>query len=169
MSADLVDHYGPWASGWCWSVGEGDLDGGPVRAWCCAHHSITTPEATLRAVGDALVDWRRWLAELSAQFTRLLPTVGNAIEEATRDAWQHAFAHLITVVVERTAAESMWYGHCRQVLAWFLTAAGVPEPHHSLIDDAVGERFESWVPPSDDVIADVAGRLVRGLAHAHNA
>lgn len=29
MSADLVDHYGPWASGWCWSVGEGDIDGDP--------------------------------------------------------------------------------------------------------------------------------------------
>lgn len=73
------------------------------------------------------------------------------------------------MVVDRTSAESAWYRHCRQVLAWLLTAAGGPEPHYSFTDDAVGERFESWVPPSDDVIADVAERVVRALEQARIA
>jgi hypothetical protein len=104
MSTDLVDHYGPWASGWCWSIGEGDLDGGSVRAWCCAHHSITTREATLQAVGDALLDWRHWLEELSGRFVRVRPLLGHATDETTRDAGQHTIAGLVTVVVERTCA-----------------------------------------------------------------
>lgn len=46
MTRVLVEHYGPWAAGWRWARGEGDVDGGPVGAWCCPHDSITTAAAT---------------------------------------------------------------------------------------------------------------------------
>ncbi|MGI5241709.1 hypothetical protein [Dactylosporangium sp. CA-139066] len=84
MGSAIVGHYGRWASGWRWAVGEGDLDGGPVRAWCCFNHSITTPEATPAAVAAGLVEWRGWLEECataspgSCRSRRMSPAPGNA-------------------------------------------------------------------------------------------
>ncbi|MEV6494428.1 hypothetical protein AB0M20_38275 [Actinoplanes sp. NPDC051633] len=77
-----------------------------------------------------------------------------------RDVWERAVAHLVTVVVERTGAESGWYIHCRQVLGWFLSAAGIPEDRHAdLIGSATGGVFSSWAEPGDQVIGEIAGRL----------
>jgi hypothetical protein len=46
VTSALVERYGLWAVGWCWSIGEGNLGGGVVGEWCRPRHSITTPEAT---------------------------------------------------------------------------------------------------------------------------
>ncbi|MGC9665289.1 hypothetical protein ACNTMW_01900 [Planosporangium sp. 12N6] len=170
MSAALVEHYGRWAGGWRWALDEGDFDGGPVGAWCCPRDSMTTPEATLTVVTEALREWRGWLEDLAERFPRFLPLPADAPADVALDTWERAVAHLVTVVVDRTGGGSGWYRHCAQVLEWFLTAAGVPEERHDpLIDGAVGGRFESWSTPSNLVIADVAGRLAADITRPPDA
>ncbi|MFC7545512.1 hypothetical protein [Plantactinospora sp. GCM10030261] len=165
MTAALREHYGPWVIGWRWGVGESDRDGGVVEAWCCPGHTITTPDATLRAVADAVIEWHDWTVELAERFDRFLPMSAHASDDDRRDAWERAVAHLVTVVVDRTFCQSGWYSMCEVVLHWFLTAAGVPEQRHAdMIDSAIGGRFESWVEPGRDLIDDVADRLGRTLA-----
>ncbi|MGY0004036.1 hypothetical protein [Micromonospora sp. I033] len=162
MSFAILHRYGRWATGWRYNVGEGDIGGGPVGAWCCPRHSITTPEATLTVVADALREWRAYLEDLTERFGRFLPLVTDPAQpgDTVLDAWERAVANLVTVVVDRTGAESGWEHHCRQVLGWFLTAAGVPAARHErLIDAAIGGRFASWVTPSNLVIGEVAERL----------
>ncbi|QGQ18244.1 hypothetical protein GC089_01890 [Cellulomonas sp. JZ18] len=170
MDRDLVSRYGRWASGWRWARGEGDVDGGPVTAWCCPEHSITTRGATLTAVTAALVEWRSWLEELAARFDELLPVPASATEDEVLEIWERAVAQLVTLVVARTEAESSWYRHCRLVLAWFLSAAGVPEDRHAtLLEDAVGGRFHSWSEPEPSAVARVAERLAAGVARRPGA
>jgi len=160
MSAALVERYGRWACGWRWAMAEGDIGGGPIGAWCCPRDSMSTPDATLGVVAASLVEWRSWLEDLNERFARFLPLPPGAGDDAVLDIWERAVAQLVTVVVDRTGAESGWHGHCGQVLGWFLTAAGVPaEQHKALIGDAIGGRFHSWVRPSGMEIADVADRM----------
>jgi hypothetical protein len=170
MSAALIAHYGPWACGWRWSVGEADIDGGPVAGWCCPRDSMTTPEATLRVVAAALVEWRDWLEETAERFSWYLPIPVGAPDDVVLDVWERAVARLVTAVVDRTGAESGWYGHCKQVLGWFLTAADIPEARHQdLIEKAVGGRFASWVTPSNLLIADVAEQLATHVVRSGDA
>ena len=160
MSLALVQRYGRWTCGWRWAGGEGDFDGGPVGAWCCPRDSMSTPEATLNAVTAAVLEWRAWLEDLSERFARFLPIPPGAADDVVLDVWERAVAHLVTVVIDRTGAASGWYQHCRQVLGWFLSAAGIPAGRHEeLLDDAIDGRFESWVEPPRPVVADVAERL----------
>jgi hypothetical protein len=160
MSAALVEHYGRWACGWRWSTGESDFDGGPIVSWCCPRDSMSTPDASLAVVAEAVIEWRSWLEELAERFGRFLPIPADADDEVVLDRWERAVAHLVTVVVDRTQADSGWHGHCQVVLGWFLSAAGIPpEQHAALIEDAFGGRFRSWVTPADRVIDEVAERL----------
>ncbi|CCH19045.1 Fic family protein [Micromonospora lupini] len=165
VSHALVDHYGRWANGWCWSQGEGDYDGGPGDGWCCASDSISSPEETLALVADSLLQWRGWLEDLAERFDRFLPLPDS--DKSPHDlvaAWEVAVAQLVNLTVDRTSSDSGWYGHCEQVLSWFLVAADVPEDRHStLIDDAIGGRFRSWTQPSAAEVVDVAERLARQL------
>ncbi|MEU8329052.1 Fic family protein [Micromonospora sp. NPDC048839] len=165
VSHALVDHYGRWANGWCWSQGEGDYDGGPGTEWCCVSHSISSPEETLALVAGSLVQWRAWLEDLAERFDRFLPLPNpDESPDALVVAWDVAVAQLVNLTVGRTSSDSGWYGHCKQVLSWFLVAAGLPEDRHStLIDDAIGGRFRSWVQPSAADVADVAERLAQQL------
>ncbi|WP_433533798.1 Fic family protein [Micromonospora sp. CA-249363] len=165
MSHALVDHYGRWASGWCWAVGESDYDGGPVYSWCCISHSIASPEETLTAVADSLGEWRAWLETVAARFDDFLPLPGpDEAPDVLIMAWEVAVAQLVNLTVGRTSSDSGWYGHCKQVLSWFLVAAGVPEDRHvPLIEHAIGGRFRSWVRPSAADVNDVAERLARRL------
>lgn len=164
ISRELVDHYGAWASGWRWGLGESDFDGGPVREWCCAMHSITGREETLARVAAAMVDWRGWLEELAARFDSFLP-LPSEDEEAMLAGWERAVASLVTLVVERTESESGWYDHCAQVLVWFLSAAGVPPGKHDrLVQPAIGGDFGSWFEPDPSTIERVAAKVARGIA-----
>jgi hypothetical protein len=170
MSTALVGHYGRWACGWRWSVGEGDFDGGPIRTWCCPRDSMSTPEATVAVVAAALVEWRSWLEDLSGRFGRFLPIPRGAVDDVGLEVWERAVAHLVTVVVDRTGAVSGWYRHCRQVLGWFLSAAGIPpEQHGRLLDDAIGGRFHSWSEPERLVVAEVAERLAATMVRHSDA
>jgi hypothetical protein len=166
VSHALADHYGRWACGWCWGLGESDHDGGPVSAWCCVVHSIEGPDETLARVADSLVEWRTWLAGLAGRFEHFL-TLLDGPGDDFGVVWEFAVHQLIVATVDRTRCESGWHGHCMQVLGWFLTAAGIPrERHDALIDDAIGGRFRSWVVPSTADITAIAERLAQDVAGA---
>jgi hypothetical protein len=160
VTAGLVDRYGQWVVGWRWGIGETDLDGGPVAAWCCLGHSAPTPEAAAASIAASLVEWHGWLAELAERFHRFLPLPAGDL-----DGWERAVAHLVTAVGDRTRYDSGWYSCCTAALGWFLEAAGVDASRRQeLLEHAIGGRFESWTEPPPQVVEAVAGQLARELA-----
>ncbi|WP_149258511.1 Fic family protein [Actinomadura sp. K4S16] len=162
MSHALVECYGRWVVGWRWAHDEGDFDGGPVGNWCCPRDSITSPEETLARVVAALCEWREWLESLAGWF-EAYPLELSAVEDQ-RILWERAARNLILQVVDRTGCGSGWYGHCMQVLTWFLSHWGVAgDVAGGLVDDAIGGRFESWTGPDAVVVEDVAEKLARSL------
>ncbi|MER6539448.1 cell filamentation protein Fic [Streptomyces sp900105755] len=162
MSYALMERYGRWAVGWRWAHDEGDLDGGPVGSWCCPRDSITTPEETLDRIVAALCEWREWLESLAGRFDAY-PLDPAGIEDQ-RILWERAARNLILQVVDRTGCGSGWYGHCAQVLGWFLDRWGfAPDHARDLVDEAVGGRFRSWTSPDNVLVDDIAERLARSL------
>ncbi|CCK30416.1 hypothetical protein BN159_6037 [Streptomyces davaonensis JCM 4913] len=162
MTRALVDTYGTWASGWRWSHDEGDLGGGPVGSWCCALHSITTPDETLDRVTAALREWRDWLEFLGRFFDRY--PLSQLSAEDRLDAWERATHQLILHSLDRTGSGDAWYAHCRQVLTWFLTRWDVdPATALTLVEDAIGGRFESWTAPENTLVTDVAEHLAASI------
>ncbi|MFH9959185.1 Fic family protein [Streptomyces roseolus] len=162
MSHALTERYGRWAVGWRWAHDEGDFGGGPVGHWCCPHHSLTTPEETLDRVVAALGEWRAWLESLADRF-EAYPLDPSRIEEQ-RILWECAARHLIVQVGDRTGCGSGWYGHCRQVLTWFLERWGVPSDRAAeWVDEAIGGRFRSWTGPDVPLVHDVAERIAAAL------
>lgn len=158
ITTELVAGYGPWVIGWRWAHGEGDVGGGPVSAWCCPQHSITTPPETVVRVAQALVEWRAWIEELDGLFASYLPSPITAPVDERLQVWERAVGQIVTLVVERTEADDTWYGHCAQVLTWFLARAGVGDAA-ALVDEAIGGRFESWVAPEEQLVVEVAARV----------
>ncbi|MFF7444720.1 MULTISPECIES: hypothetical protein [unclassified Streptomyces] len=162
MTEELVARYGRWSTGWRWAHDEGDLGGGPVGGWCCTLHSITTPGETLARVAASLCEWRDWLEYLSRRFDAYPLTASDP--ESRRDAWERATQHLILQVLDRTGSGDAWYSHCRQVLTWFLTRWEVhPQTAETLVEEAIGGRFESWTMPEGDLVDDVAEHLATSL------
>ncbi|MFF7472809.1 Fic family protein [Streptomyces sp. NPDC008092] len=162
MSYALMRRYGRWAVGWRWAHDEGDFDGGPVGSWCCPRDSVTTPEETLDRVVAALCEWRAWLESLAGRF-EAYPLDPAGIEDQ-RILWERAARNLILQVVDRTGCGSGWYGHCQQVLGWFLDRWGIAPDHaRDLVDEAVGGRFRSWAGPDTELVDDIAERLARSL------
>ncbi|ACU70114.1 filamentation induced by cAMP protein Fic [Catenulispora acidiphila DSM 44928] len=158
MSHALAQHYGLWALGWRWATGEGDHDGGPVRNWCCTQHSIKTPEETITRVVAALIEWREWLESLAGWF-EAYPLDRAAVEDG-RIVGSRAVHAVIVQVIERTGCASGWYGHCVQVLTWFLNRWGVaPRTAQDLVEQAIGGRFESWTSPDTVLLDEVASKL----------
>jgi hypothetical protein len=161
MTQALIDHYGSWAAGWRW-VTDGELGGGPVHGWCCPRDSMTTPAETLEGVRDALCEWREWLEELAEQFDRH-PLDSDSAEERGH-LWGRVATHLVNIVVIRTRAGDTWYGHCKQVLTWYLIRWGVDsDTAREQVQDAVGGNFRSWIAPTDHVVDGVAERLGASL------
>ncbi|MFF4104736.1 Fic family protein [Streptomyces sp. NPDC001903] len=162
MSHALVERYGRWAVGWRWAHDEGDFDGGPVGNWCCPRDSITTPEETLDRVVAALCEWREWLESLAGWFEAYPLEVAEVEEQ--RILWDRSARSIILQVTDRTGCGSGWYGHCRQVLTWFLSRTGVdPDAARDLVDAAIGGRFRSWTGPDPELVDDVAERLALSL------
>ncbi|MEV3870808.1 hypothetical protein [Streptomyces sp. NPDC049906] len=160
----LTDRYGRWACGWNWSLGEGDVDGGVVEAWCCASDSVTTPEETAPLVVGALREWRGWLEDLAERFADLAPPAGTPVTSTDPWHWERACTRLVTTVADRTRAESGWYGHCLQVLRWFLAGNGVDEGQaREIVENAVGGRFGSWIAPEVAVVDAVSSRFAGGV------
>ncbi|MFE0588445.1 hypothetical protein [Micromonospora echinospora] len=159
----LSDRYGPWAYRWYWGPGEGERLG-----WVTDR--IPTPAEAPAFVTESLLVWRRWLDGLAERFDRFLPLLDPA-EAGPGDivaTWEAAIAHLVMTTVAPVADDDGWQGWCRLVLRWFLTAADVPAEHaEALVDGAVDERFDHWVPLTAADIGDIAERLTRevlGLA-----
>lgn len=162
MTEDLAARYGRWSTGWRWAHDEGDLGGGPVGGWCCTLHSIGTPEETLARVAASLCEWRDWLEYLSRRFDAY--PLSTSDPEDRRDAWERATQHLILQVLDRTGSGDAWYSHCRQVLSWFLTRWEVPpQTAGTLVEEAIGGRFESWTMPEGKLVDDVAEQLAAFL------
>ncbi|MGY6025440.1 Fic family protein [Streptomyces spinosirectus] len=165
MSHALVQRYGHWAVGWRWSHGEGDYDGGPVGNWCCVRDSITTPQETLARVVTALCEWREWLESLTRWFEAYPLDLASVADQ--RILWERAARNLILHVADRTGCDSGWYGHCDQVLNWFLTRWGVaPDIAQKMVKQAIGGRFESWTGPDAVLVEDVAERLASSVEPA---
>lgn len=158
VTSALVEQYGLWVVGWRWSIGEGDLDGGVVSAWCCPSHSLSAPAATCATIAAAVVEWHEWLVELAERFARFLPLPADLPTDDALAGWERAVAHLVTAVGDRTQYESGWYTCCQTTLGWFLTAAGVEtvKEREELIEYAIGGRFTSWVEPSAEDVQAVA-------------
>lgn len=160
----LVRRYGRWACGWNYSIGEGDLDGGVVSTWCCVSHTVTTPKETAPLVVEALREWRGWLEDLRERFTDLAPPADLPVAAVDPWHWERACTRLVTLVADRTEAESGWYGHCMQVLHWFLASYGLPEDRaERLVESAAGGRFDSWVAPDATVVDEVSARFARAI------
>lgn len=168
MTGELVARYGRWSTGWRWSLDEGDLGGGPVGGWCCTLHSITTPEETLERVAASLCEWRGWLEYLARRFDAYpLGDLPAEDAEGRRDAWERATHHLILQVLDRTGPGDAWYAHCRQVLTWFLTRWEVaPRTADTLVEEAIGGRFGSWIAPEGKLVHEVAEQLAGALEPA---
>ncbi|MFD3467996.1 hypothetical protein ACFWWM_16795 [Streptomyces sp. NPDC058682] len=164
LTAFLAGRYGRWACGWNWSIGEGDVDGGIVGTWCCTSHSVTTPDATAPLVARALREWREWLEDLAERFAALAPPENTSVSRADPWYWERACTRLVTVVADRTQADSGWYGHCMQVLRWFLAYNGMDEGQtREIVKNAVGGRFGSWISPDVLLVDEVSSRFARGV------
>jgi hypothetical protein len=162
MTYALIEHYGRWVVGWRWAHEEGDFDGGPVGNWCCPLHSVTTADETLDRVTAALREWREWLESLAARF-EAYPLDLSGIDDQ-RILWDRTARHLILHVTDRTGCGSGWYGHCHQVLEWFLSHWGVKsDAAEHLVERAIGGRFESWTCPDPVLVEDVAERLAASV------
>ncbi|MEU6533358.1 Fic family protein [Streptomyces sp. NPDC046928] len=158
MTQALAEYYGRWVVGWRWAHGEGDFDGGPVGSWCSPLHSVTTPDETLDRVTAALREWREWLERLAAWF-EAYPLDLAGIDDH-RILWDRTARTLILHVTDRTGCGSGWYGHCHQVLSWFLSRWGVPADDAAhLVEQAIGGRFKSWTGPDPALVEDIAERI----------
>jgi hypothetical protein len=157
----LVGRYGRWACGWRWARGEGSVGGGVIQAWCCPSHSLSTPEETAKRAADGLLEWRAWLELLATRFAQF-STKGHS--DSTKSL-QLAAARLITDVVERTDACDAWYGHCSQVLGWYLERGGSDTARaQELIQKAIGGRFESWIAPKKSIVTQIARQVASDAA-----
>ncbi|MFD6357851.1 hypothetical protein [Nocardia tengchongensis] len=163
VSQALGERFGIWTYGWAWGRDESDFGGGPVSEWCCLNDSVRGPQETVERTLRALVEWRAWLERIAARFDTLVLPAAPAEDRIS--AWEHTVPVLVTEVVTQTTAGDAWYAHAAQVLGWFLEREGVPADHAAeLIDEAIGGRFESWISPTESVVASVAERLAAGLA-----
>lgn len=163
ITARLVDRFGRWASGWRWAADEGSLGGGPVHAWCCPKHSLTTPEETAPRVHAALDEWRAWTLRLHARFQEHV--VPQAAVQDVERSFQQAVTLLVHEVIVQTNAGDAWYNHCAQVLAWYLEFNGIdPADSAAMVEGAISGKFESWVGPDDASLAAVTGSLAQQVA-----
>ncbi|MBT2386351.1 hypothetical protein J7E86_22760 [Streptomyces sp. ISL-11] len=154
VTALLASRYGRWACGWDWVI----YHNGPIAGWS-GTYSVQDPETTAARVVACLLEWRDWLEELAERFERLGPPPGADAEDRS---WhlERAATRLVTVVVDRTSAESGWHQLCRLVLTWFLSSAGLgPQEARHAVDAAIGGRFRSWSAPARTVVDAVGEDL----------
>lgn len=158
-----MGRYGPWAQHWNWSTGS---IGGVVSSWRFGSVAFTTPDETAARAVAALLEWREWLEGLAERFAELAPPPHASPEDRS---WhlERASVRLVTLVLDRTGAESGWYRACHMTLEWFLTSTGMdPVDAERAVADAIGGRFRSWEQPrttvidsiGEDLAVDVTGR-----------
>jgi len=151
----ILEVYGTWAAGWCWSPTEPG-GGGPSRGWCCARDSVLRdgdpgPQTTVERALGALASWRGFLEELAVRFAAL------RAEEASVE---RAAARLLPFVLERTSAEDAWYRTFATVVAWYAEPlVGDIATMRDQVHELVSGRFSSWMTPTEDA----AERTCRAL------
>ncbi|WP_228456003.1 hypothetical protein [Streptomyces durbertensis] len=125
---------------------------------------MTTPDETAPLVVESLREWRGWLEELEERFAALAPPGNPPVSSADYWYWERACTRLVTVVADRTQAESGWYGHCMQVLQWLLAYSGIDEGQaQEIVTNAVGGQFGSWIAPDVPVVDAVSSRFARAV------
>ena len=158
MTEALVREYGPWASGWGMA---------PHATWDCWAPFVTSQDETVALVAEQLTRWRRWLEGAADRFGRLLPSLDAAAAAGPDDAvaaWEAAITELLTATVAWVEDDDGWQGRCHRVLTWLLTAAGLPEERSvTLVNQALGSRFDGWVRLSAADVADIAEHLARDV------
>ncbi|NVB84361.1 MAG: Fic family protein [Kofleriaceae bacterium] len=164
LDAALLESFGLWVSGWNWATSEPG-GGGPVRAWCCASHSIlaegeTSAAATIDRVVAAVTEWHAFIHELDRVFGDLRARTANF--ELARKV-EHAAATLVALVIERTGAEDAWYGTFATLLQWFLESCGIEDTGDAIVAATRG-RFESWLAPAPETVAATTAELGRTIA-----
>ncbi|MFD5545050.1 Fic family protein, partial [Streptomyces sp. NPDC127079] len=83
-----------------------------------------------------------------------------AVIHAQRNLWYRTAPNLNLHDTDRTGCGSGWYGHCHQVLSWFLSRWGVPsDDAEHLVQLALGCRFESWTGPDPVLVEDIVERI----------
>jgi hypothetical protein len=167
----IVDTYGPWASGWCFSCGEGG-GGGVVDAtkWCCPEHSLFPKGYSVDQVGEhadrilrALGDWRDHLCRLGELFKAVERPVDPA---GAQLALRKAVARLVTWVIEATGCDDAWYAYLERTLSWLLEHLGLdPGQARAVVDQVVKGRFESWIQPQPGELEQMTDELA-ALAEA---
>ncbi|MCE9580671.1 MAG: Fic family protein [Deltaproteobacteria bacterium] len=151
-----IDHalaaaYGAWVSGWTWSPTEPG-NGGPVRGWCCADHSLRRDrrgavEASIEAVVAALTDWWRILGVLAARFDELHAATANLPADR---AIEHAAAALLPDVIAWTGTQDAWHRTFETILGWYLEAGGWdPLQTRPAVRAVIDGRFASWCEPDE--------------------
>ncbi|MFJ8747342.1 hypothetical protein ACIRL2_49425, partial [Embleya sp. NPDC127516] len=159
VTALLVSRYGRWAGGWDWTI----YHGGPVAAWYYHAHSVGETEEVAARVVASLLEWRDWLEDMAERFEDLAPPPDA---DAGDRSWhlERAVTRLVTTVVDRTQAESGWYGLCETTLTWFLSSTGLgPEEAEEVVEAAIGGRFKSWVEPAPTLVDAVGEDLAIDL------
>ncbi|MGE3674290.1 MAG: Fic family protein [Polyangiaceae bacterium] len=153
----LIAEFGHWVAGWRWNPSEPGC-GGPVPGYCCDAHSLRgSPEDMRQVVGTAVRNWRARLEELDALYADLRREASGleADVAATRAA-----TRLLPLVLEWTHVEDAWYATFHQVLTWYLQMLlGDSDRIFSLVDGAMGGRFESWLEPPSDIAAAVCADI----------
>ncbi|MGW4032720.1 hypothetical protein ACWEFL_26045 [Streptomyces sp. NPDC004838] len=82
--------------------------------------------------------------------------------------WERACTRLITVVADRTQAESGWYGHCEQVLGWFLACDGVEEQSCGGVFTRTFDLGRCRVMEIISRLLVIVPQLVRGQSHQNS-
>ena len=161
----LVARFGAWAAGWRWSV----HDGGPIRAYCCAKHSLhrggdEARRTSALAVRDALLEWRQFLEDVEALFEELA-TLGDGLP--LEEAVERAAAQLLLLAIERTGLNDAWYGTFELLSVWYLEATGhdrdVTRP---VVRAVIAGSFASWVEPSTSDAREACATLGLEMALA---
>lgn len=153
----FVAAFGAWANEWSWTATE-QGGGGPVKDWCCVEHSLKGDDAEERLAG-LLVQYRAWLAELSALFEALHREIGQ-LEPGESAAL--AALRLIPFVVRTTDATDAWYRTLMVVVTWYLEADFGADVAWRLVQEALHGRFQSWVQPKPPEVEQAAAKL-RGV------
>jgi hypothetical protein len=166
MTDALVAHYGSWAQGWHWTPDAGDYSGERVRRWEFFEPISTSAAEALPLVADELVRWRRWLESLAERFDRFWPALRpGGPDRGDVASWEAAIAHLLTASAAGAEDEGSWQGWSRNVLIWFLTAAGLPELRSvMLVHEGLDSRYDHWKVLSPADVADIAERIARQAA-----
>jgi uncharacterized protein (TIGR02996 family) len=163
----IIATYGPWASGWDFSVGEGG--GGGVldpRNWCCPEHSLFRGGYSVDKVAEhadritrAICEWRNHLGRLADLFEAVCMP-GTTKGGETQLAIRRAFGRLVTWVIELTNCDDAWYNYLERTLSWLLEYLGMePGDAAKIVGTVLNGRFHSWIQPGPEELEQAADSL----------